>query len=388
MEILCYMDSYAAARPVPSLKRIIASFRNFGVSVNMGRVYSVLNNEIPRSMRLPKIDWSGIFAARKALLFASLVVAAGWFCGLGLFSLQHIAAKLFAVPLTNPLAYELESLDTAMIRFVLPRDQEVDQTGMLLNTAPLPLMPYTQPVTYKTYTVKTGETISSIARQFGLTNISTLISVNDIQNVRQLRAGQELVVPSTDGIFYRIKQGDSIAGISAKNNIAVEDILDVNDLDTTEIIAGAKLFLPGVHLDSETLKKSMGELFAMPLTVGWRLSSPFGIRPDPFTGVRSQHTGIDMAVAAGTPILAAMSGTIVVSAYSNIYGNYVIINHGNGYQTLYGHMQKILVQKGQTVNQGTRIGLVGSTGYSTGPHLHFSVYKNGRLNDPARVLKK
>ena len=78
----------------------------------------------------------------------------------------------------------------------------------------------------------------------------------------------------------------------------------------------------------------------------------------------------------------------MVAGWSNIFGNYVIINHGNGYQSLYGHMSKILAKKGQSVDSNTKIGLVGSTGYSTGPHLHFTVYKNGTLVDPLTLLKK
>ena len=82
-----------------------------------------------------------------------------------------------------------------------------------------------------------------------------------------------------------------------------------------------------------------------------------------------------------------MSGRVTTTGINRVYGNYVIIDHGNGYQTLYAHMSKIIASKGQWVSQGTRIGLVGSTGYSTGPHLHFTVYKNGKLVDPMTVLK-
>ena len=94
-----------------------------------------------------------------------------------------------------------------------------------------------------------------------------------------------------------------------------------------------------------------------------------------------------MACPTGTPIYAAMSGKVVVAGWSNVFGNYVIINHENGYQTLYGHLSKRIAQQGQRVSQGTRIGLAGSTGYSTGPHLHFTVYKNGKLVDPLTLLK-
>jgi murein DD-endopeptidase MepM/ murein hydrolase activator NlpD len=93
-----------------------------------------------------------------------------------------------------------------------------------------------------------------------------------------------------------------------------------------------------------------------------------------------------MACPTGTPILAAMSGKVTTTGINRVYGNYVIIDHGNGYQTLYAHMSKIIASKGQWVSQGTRIGLVGSTGYSTGPHLHFTVYKNGNTINPMSVL--
>ena len=94
-----------------------------------------------------------------------------------------------------------------------------------------------------------------------------------------------------------------------------------------------------------------------------------------------------MACAIGTPIVATASGKVTYSGVSPVFGNYVIINHGNGYQSLYGHMSLILAKKDQWVSQGTRIGLVGSTGYSTGPHLHFTVYKNGKLVDPLSLIK-
>ena len=246
---------------------------------------------------------------------------------------------------------------------------------------------YTQPVTYQNYSVRSGDTISGITRKFGLRNISTLISVNDISNVRQLGAGQKLKIPSIDGIIYTVKKGDSLESIVKKYNVKLATILDVNELNTDVLSAGQQLFIPGAAMDSKSLKEAMGELFIMPLKSKFRWSSSYGKRIDPIAGVSSFHTGTDMACPTGTPIYAAMSGTIATAGVSRVYGNYVIIEHGNGYQTLYAHMSKIIATKGQWVSQGTRIGLVGSTGYSTGPHLHFTVYKNGKLVDPMSVLK-
>jgi len=140
-------------------------------------------------------------------------------------------------------------------------------------------------------------------------------------------------------------------------------------------------------MDQSALKNAMGDIFKLPVASKFRWTSPYGWRIDPIANVRSFHTGGDMAWPAGAPVLAAMSGKVITTGVSRIYGNYVIIDHGNGYQTLYAHLSKIIAVKGQWVSQGTRIGLVGSTGYSTGPHLHFTVYKKGQLINPMTVLK-
>lgn len=287
---------------------------------------------------------------------------------------------------------EVEFLDSAMAKFAMnAADGVVDADGNVLADDGSVLTAVTvgigQAVTFQTYKVQSGDTISTIARRFGLTNISTLIAVNNIDNVRALRAGQQLRVPSIDGLIHTVANGESLTGISLKYHISIEELLDANDLDEPTLRKGQELFIPGARMDALSLKKAMGELFAYPLKAAWRLTSRFGRRADPFTGVTSSHTGIDMACPTGTPIYASMSGKVVVAGWNNIFGNYVIINHENGYQTLYGHMSKILTSSGQRVAQGARIGLVGSTGYSTGPHLHFTVYKNGKLVDPQTLLK-
>ena len=294
------------------------------------------------------------------------------------------------ITLNTEDSYDIESLDALMKNFALELTSDVDENGQITDStgAVISASLLSQPVEYQTYKVKSGDTISGIAKKFGLTNISTLISVNDIGNVRQLGAGQKLKIPSIDGIIYSVKSGDTLQKIAADNNIKLENLLDVNELTTETLTVGQQLFLPGVGLDQKTLQSRMGELFILPISASFRWSSPYGWRADPFTGVQSFHTGTDMACPEGTPILAAMSGKIADVGYNRTYGNYIIINHGNGYQTLYAHMSKAIATKGQYVTQGTKIGLVGSTGYSTGPHLHFMVYKNGNRIDPMTVLKK
>ena len=128
--------------------------------------------------------------------------------------------------------------------------------------------------------------------------------------------------------------------------------------------------------------------FCSPIGAGWEsvVTSEFGNRIDPFTGQRRGHTGMDLAVPTGTPIRAALPGTVTVSQYNSSYGYYVMIDHGNGLSTLYGHNSHLLAQVGQTVEAGDIIARSGSTGRSTGPHLHFEVRVNGERTNPRYYL--
>ena len=291
------------------------------------------------------------------------------------------------IKLPSENSLDIDALNKLMADFAMEGKVDYDESGNLLDAVKTNIV-YTQPVSYQTYKVQKGDTISGITKKFGLSNISTLISVNDIGNVRQLASGQKLKIPSIDGIIYTVKKGDSLDSIIKKYNIKLETLIDVNELESEILISDEQLFIPGVAMDSKSLKEAMGELFIIPIKAKFRWTSPYGSRIDPIAGVKSFHTGTDMACPTGTPIYASMSGTISTTGVNRVYGNYVIIDHGNGYQTLYAHMSKIIAKKGQWVSQGTRIGLVGSTGYSTGPHLHFTVYKNGKMINPMTVLNK
>ena len=129
--------------------------------------------------------------------------------------------------------------------------------------------------------------------------------------------------------------------------------------------------------------------FCSPIGENWRnvVTSEFGNRRDPFTGERRGHTGMDLAVPTGTSVRAALPGTVTVSTYNQGgYGYYVMIDHGNGLSTLYGHNSQLLARVGQTVEAGDVIALSGSTGRSTGPHLHFEVRVNGERTNPRSYL--
>ncbi len=124
-----------------------------------------------------------------------------------------------------------------------------------------------------------------------------------------------------------------------------------------------------------------------PINSGW-LSSYFGIRTDPFTGHKAHHGGVDFAGKLGSDIVSVASGVVTWANRRYGYGNLVEINHGNGYVTRYGHCEEILVSEGDTVKKGDVLALMGSTGRSTGPHVHFEVRLNGKTVDPIKFIRK
>lgn len=231
--------------------------------------------------------------------------------------------------------------------------------------------------------VARNETLDQIARRYGV-RIETLISINGITNVRRLQAGATLKIPNLDGVAYVVRRGDSLASIAAAHRLSVLDIIDANDLASQTLSPGQALFLPGARMSSTELKKALGTLIEWP--VRGRISSNFGYRANPFTGVRQFHNGLDIVAPEDTPVKAAMDGRVAETGYSAVFGNFVILTHAGSYQTLYAHLSAIRVRQGQTLSQGAVVGLLGSTGYSTGPHLHFGLFLGGKAIDPLSML--
>lgn len=236
----------------------------------------------------------------------------------------------------------------------------------------------------RTYKLKPGETLLEVAKKHGI-RLDTLISMNEITDARKVPAGAELIIPNKDGILYRVNRGDSLSKISSLYNTNVRYLVDTNDLGSSVIHPGMKLFIPGARLPEMELKRILGNLFLFPTT--GRITSNFGIRPDPFTGVRRFHNGLDIANEPGTPIHAAMAGKVARIGVHPSYGKYIILTHEGGFQSFYAHLQTVLTTQGKSVAQGEIIGEMGSTGYSTGSHLHFSVFKNGNPVDPIQFFQ-
>ncbi|MDR1410921.1 MAG: M23 family metallopeptidase [Spirochaetaceae bacterium] len=236
---------------------------------------------------------------------------------------------------------------------------------------------------WQTYRVRKGDSVYKIAQAHAV-SMDAVIASNGMSNAKKLYEGQEIKIPNMDGIPYTVRRGDSLLKISGSMGVPLTAILDANDIETDDISPGTVLFIPGARMKTEDLKLALGEFFKYP--VRGRLSSPFGWRNDPFTGVRRYHAALDLAASTGTTVNASMDGQVATVGYNATYGKFIILSHSNNFQTLYAHLSATSVSQGTYVSQGAKIGEVGSTGYSTGPHLHFAVYKNGKAVNPLDFL--
>jgi murein DD-endopeptidase MepM/ murein hydrolase activator NlpD len=245
---------------------------------------------------------------------------------------------------------------------------------------------YSKPrmLAFTSYTVEKGDIIGDIAMKTGL-NQDTLLSVNGIKNSRLLQIGQTLKIPNQDGIYYTVKTGDSLDAIAEKYGTTAGAISVVNELFSGDVAANVSLFIPGAKMDWVNRQEINGDLFIWP--VAGYITSSYGYRANPFGGARQFHSGLDIGAGMGTPIRAAMAGRVSTVGNDASFGNYVVISHHSGYRTLYGHMSVVRVKQGAYVETGERIGDVGSSGLSTGPHVHFTVYKNGVTVNPRNLMK-
>lgn len=246
------------------------------------------------------------------------------------------------------------------------------------------------------YKIEEGDTISGIAQKFGI-SIDTIRWVNDLESITSIKPGQVIKVPPVSGVVHKVKKGDTVYSVSKYYNTDAQGIVDypfntfIND-ETFALAVGQIIIVPdGVMPKIQQWSPSTYVVQKTP-NAGTVVAS--GVFVWPTSGIISQgfkwyHRAIDIANAVGTPILAADAGTVTIVGWpdNSGYGNRVVIDHGNGYITVYGHMSKVHVVAGQTVKRGDTIGLMGSTGRSTGPHCHFEIRLSGKIQDPLAFLK-
>jgi len=240
------------------------------------------------------------------------------------------------------------------------------------------------------YTVQKGDTVSGLAAKYSLSQ-GSIISINQLKETWKLQSGRKLKIPNMDGISYTIQKGDTISTIAEKMKVPQNAILDANNILSETIHAGVTIFIPGGKMDTNELnraiKRPVIEKMIYPVN-NRRVTSDYGWREDPVNPEAGMgfHRAVDLAGKMGDPVKASMKGTVLYVDNNRNLGNFIILKHGE-YQTLYAHLSAVLVKGGEQVSQGQVIGRVGETGYTTGPHLHFEVFRNGTRINPLEILR-
>lgn len=249
----------------------------------------------------------------------------------------------------------------------------------------MPPNPIVEVAKIKKHVVQDGETLSDIAEKYEI-DVDTLQGANDNLS-EDIHQGDQLVILPAKGVLHTADMGDTLWRMANVYEVAVERIMNANGKVNEDLLIGEKIFVPGAKKPKierqfaraeEPVSRSSNERFSSPAY--GELSSSFGYRWGRL------HAGIDLANDIGTVVRAARSGRVSHAGWYSGYGYTVIIEHDQGYVTLYGHLNDYLVQDNQYVKGGQAIGYMGNTGNSTGPHLHFEVRKNGTPINPYNVL--
>lgn len=232
------------------------------------------------------------------------------------------------------------------------------------------------------YVIRKGDTIGQIADMFDV-SVNTILWTNDMKKGDPLKEGEVLLILPTSGVKHVVAKGETLAGIAKKYKVDVPSIMDFNDIETGEsLTVGQELFIPDAEIPATTTSSS-GSTTKSGTKVSngsSKVISGYFINPVPELKRKSQglhgKNGVDLAAPTGTRVLASAPGKVIFAklGWNGAYGNLVILQHSNGTKTVYAHLSKINVSAGQQVDRGQVIGLVGSTGRSTGPHLHFEVH--------------
>lgn len=249
------------------------------------------------------------------------------------------------------------------------------------------------------YTVQSGDTISTIAAAFGLQQ-NTILWANDMGARDYIRPGQKLKILPIDGITYTVKKGDTISKLSKTYSVSEEDIRETNNIEEGEALAiSQELLIPGgkvIYTAPTTTIARAPVIDRIIDAISKPVASPESdsasmIWPTSGHVITQywgwQHTGVDIDGHYDSPIYASDAGVVEIAGWGTGYGVQSVINHENGYKTRYAHMSKIFVTPGQRVNKGEVIGMVGTTGRSTGTHLHFEVYVNGKRANPLLYVR-
>lgn len=279
------------------------------------------------------------------------------------------------------------TFDIALPRMVVPLIQKTQPTALEISAEP----------EIRTYIVQPGDTIFGIAQRLGLQPESLQWANTALENNPDLLSiGDQLKIPPSDGVLHVVRTGDTLNAIAQRYKVSVETIVGyagnkLADLNSP-LILNQDLFVPGGIKPFDVQSKVAASPRAS-VSAPYNALKGSGALGWPSTGQITQyywggHRGIDVASWVGNPVKTADSGYVVEVAggWSSGYGLHVIVDHGNGFQTLYAHLSSAWVTVGENVSKGQQIGAVGSTGNSTGPHLHFEVRYQGVGQNPLTYI--
>jgi hypothetical protein len=314
---------------------------------------------------------------------------------------QPVATSLPSPVAQNP---DTTAVDLPGVSLSHPIDAIIRRSTLHTN---IPTRPRQDVISY---IVSIGDSVFGIAQSFNIEPETVLWSNYDVLNddPDMLSPGMELNIPPVDGVYYQWQEGDTFESVAAEFKADADEILgwpgNNFDLTNPQIEPGAWILIPGGEREFQqwlvpTIARDNSGVSASLLGPGACTGSydgAYGSGAFAWPAVQhvlsgndywSGHLGIDIAGALGDPIFAADAGVIVFSGWAyGGYGNMIMIDHGNGYQTLYAHLSIVSAHCGQSVYAGTYIGALGSTGNSTGPHLHFEVRYLGGFINPWFVL--
>jgi len=255
------------------------------------------------------------------------------------------------------------------------------------------------------YIVQSGDTLGAIAEKFDIT-VNTILWANNLTWNSMIKPGAKLVILPSSGVDYEVQKGDNLNSIAKKYQANIDKILSYNNLSNiSDIKTGDLIFLPeGIKPTKVVSSYKAPTVANKPKTTPADVYSDEDLPPASDLSANTKflwpvlshritqyfswrHTGLDVGDKVGNPIYATEDGKVERSGWSTGYGYNVIINHGNGLETLYGHASQLLVKTGETVSRGQVIALVGNTGWSTGPHLHLEVRVNGVRKNPISYIK-
>ena len=287
-------------------------------------------------------------------------------------------------------AQQADGMNFPVINRLTPGDMgfrqfisDVQANRMLLVGMRADLQAAAENLTIFQYTVRQGEDLFFLAARCNIP-YSAIATLNRLNSPGGLEAGMRLLLPSCPGIFIPPNFETDLEMIIGAERQKSEDIVELRI--TRQGRPQTYRFIPGADFTQTERGYFLISGFRFPLK-NFRQTSSYGLRPDPFTGRQQMHRGIDLAAPEGTEVFAAANGVVSAVGYDHVYGNYIIITHRDNWTSFYAHLQKTETTLRSEVKSGSLIGRVGSTGQSTGPHLHFELRQDGIHIDPGGRLR-